>query len=36
MHSSLKKELAEQNNLYSNKLVNTYGQEIDSDEKRIE
>ncbi|MFY9565334.1 MAG: NosD domain-containing protein [Nitrososphaeraceae archaeon] len=27
---------AEQNNLYSNKLVNTYGQEIDLDEKRIE
>jgi parallel beta-helix repeat protein len=27
---------AEQNNLYSNKLVNTYGQEIDLDEQRIE
>jgi hypothetical protein len=27
---------AEQNNLYSNKLVNTYEQEIDLDEERIE
>ena len=33
---SLKKEQYEQNNLYSNKLVNTYGQEIDLDEQRIE
>lgn len=27
---------AEQNSLYSNKLVNTYGQEIDLDEQSIE